>query len=64
MFLPCHPAVKGHIKVSWCFIKGHVLASDLQVGFYIFVGETEDCVSGFPYAKFDQQSVCLLLDLP
>ena len=48
MFLPGHPAVKGHPKVSWCFINGQVVASDLQVGFHFFVGETEGCVGGFP----------------
>ena len=63
LFLPCHSGVKGHPKVS-CFIKGQVVASDLQVGFHFFVGETEHYVGGFLYVKVDQPSLCPLLDLP
>ena len=40
------------------------MASDLQVDFHFFVGETEDCVVGFPYVKINQPSLCPLLDLP
>ena len=40
------------------------MASDLHVGFYFFVGDAEDCVGGFLYVKFDQPSLCPLIDLP
>ena len=29
------------------------MASDLQVGFRFFVGDTEDCVGDFPYVQAD-----------